>query len=75
MKRSHFLRGSLLAVEHPEVGGEVVVLDEAVDHLHPLGLHGVLLAELVASDVLVVQIAHLTHQSIYYIDPSRHINH
>ena len=50
-------------MEHAELRGEVVVVDEAVDHLHALGFHGVLLAELVFCDVFVVEVADLAHRN------------
>lgn len=48
-------------MKHPEMRGESVIIDETVDHLHALGLHGVLFAELVLGDVLVVQVADFAH--------------
>ena len=50
--------GGFLGVVDFELGREGVVVDEAVDHLGPLGFHGVLLAELVLGDILVVEVAH-----------------
>ena len=51
-------------MEYPEFGCECVVFDEAVHHFHAFGLHGVLLAELVLRDVLVVEVADFTHPLI-----------
>ena len=53
-----FLGGGFLGVVYFELWREGVVADEAVDHLGPLGLHGVLLAELVLGYILVVEVAH-----------------
>lgn len=63
VERPNFLRGGFSAVEHAELRGEVVVIDETMNHLHAFGFHGMLLAEFVLGDIFVVEVAHLTHNN------------
>ena len=57
----YFFGGGLFGVVELEGGGESVVVEEAVDHLAALGLHGVFLAEFVLGDFVVVEVADFRH--------------
>jgi hypothetical protein len=61
VEEAKFFGSGCLAVEHVELGGEVVVVDEAVDHLEAHGLHGMLFAEDELGEVGVVEVADLSH--------------
>lgn len=61
MEKTQFLLTSLLALKHHQMVTEFIALDERMRHLDTLGLHGVLLAEVVIGDRLVVKVAYLSH--------------
>lgn len=61
VKGAHFFGRGLFGVVHFEVRGEAVVIDEAVDHFHAFGFHGMFLAEFVLGDVFVVEVANFAH--------------
>ena len=61
MKQIELVFGGFFRLEHGEVVTQVVVLDEGVCHLDAFGLHGMLLAEVIIGNRIVVEVTHLTH--------------
>lgn len=61
MESGDFLRSSLLGVVHFELRSEGVGVDKAMHHFHAFGFHGVFLTQLILGDVLVIEIANLSH--------------
>lgn len=66
VEAAKFFWSCRLAVKHVEARGESVVIDEAVDHFEPHGLHGVALAECELGEVLIVEVADLPHRNGNY---------
>ena len=66
VEAAEFFGSCGLAVKHVEARGEAVVVDEAVDHLEPHGLHGVSFAERELGEVLIVEVADLPHRKANY---------
>lgn len=66
VEAAKFFWGCRLAVKHVEARGEPVVVDEAVDHFEPHGLHGMPLTESELGEVLIVEVADLPHRNGNY---------
>lgn len=49
-------------MEHAHFIGELIVGDERVSHFYPSGFYGVLLAELIFSNLLIVKIGDFSHK-------------
>lgn len=61
MEVGNFFRSSLLGMVNFKFRSERVSVDEAMYHFHAFSFHRVLLAELILGDVLVIEIANLSH--------------
>ena len=70
VEKVQFLLAGLLALKHGEVVAEFIALNQGVGHLNALGLHRVLLAEVVVRYRVVVQVAHLPHCPLFNYYPT-----
>ena len=61
VERAELFWSGFATMVHFEVRSECIVFDEAVNHLHAFGFHGMFLTELVLGDVLVIEVAHVPH--------------
>jgi hypothetical protein len=61
VKAGDLLRSCLFGVVYFELRSEGVGVDKAMYHFHAFGFHRVFLTQLIFGDVLVIEIANLSH--------------
>jgi hypothetical protein len=61
MEEAQLILIGLLALKHHEVVAEFIALDEGMSHLDAFGLHGMLLAEVVVGNGIVIEVAYFAH--------------
>jgi len=62
MKEAKFITTCLLALKHVKMFTKLIGLNKTMRHFDSLGFHGMLLAEMVVCDGVVVEVADFSHQ-------------